>query len=202
MSSDSELIKNQNSSALPIITFDLDGVLCNPIFGQNLGINNSPLDPEAESVPANIPPIWLRLLWDTIRFELRRPISGTVQVLTQLQANYSLILVTGRRTSPGSWMRRHGIEKYFDAIIWNSTLDKSPHYKLLTLNRIQPLAHIEDDPRTADLLAYYGHRVILRDWPSSRTAKIHSSVQRIPTLQSLLDRSEDLLSSCHDSSYS
>ena len=98
MSSDSELIKNQNSSALPIITFDLDGVLCNPIFGLNLGINNSPLDPEAESVPANIPPIWLRLLWDTIRFELRRPISGTVQVLTQLQANYSLILVTGRRT--------------------------------------------------------------------------------------------------------
>ena len=91
MSSDSELIKNQNSSALPIITFDLDGVLCNPIFGLNLGINNSPLDPKAESVPANIPPIWLRLLWDTIRFEFRRPISGAVQALTQLQANYSLI---------------------------------------------------------------------------------------------------------------
>ena len=100
MSSDSELIKNQNSSALPIITFDLDGVLCNPIFGLNLGINNSPLDPEAESVPANIPPIWLRLLWDTIRFELRRPISGTVQVLTQLQANYSLTVSYTHLTLP------------------------------------------------------------------------------------------------------
>ncbi len=201
MTLDSKPIKNQNSSALPIITFDLDGVLCNPIFGVNLGINNSLLDPAAESVPADIPPVWLRLLWDTIRFELRRPIPGIRQVLAQLQTDYSLVLVTGRRTSPVNWMRRHRIEKYFDEIIWNTTLDKSPHYKLLTINRIQPLAHIEDDPRTADLLSHHGHRVILRDWPSSRTATIHSSAQRIFTLESLLDGSKELLAPSNDSSH-
>ena len=143
----------QKDTLKPVLTFDLDGVLCAPILGLNVGLNRNFLDPGIVPPAANIPPDWWRVIWDRIRFEARRPMSDAAKYLDTLQHDYSLILVTGRRTSPSNWLKRNELFSYFSEIIWNTTNFQSAHYKLNTLSRLHPIAHFEDDPRTSELLA-------------------------------------------------
>ena len=41
-------------ASLPVMTVDLDGVVCAPLFGQNLGIHGSFLDPAAPAPRARV----------------------------------------------------------------------------------------------------------------------------------------------------
>jgi hypothetical protein len=185
----SEETKEQKASSKPVLTFDLDGILCAPILGLNIGINRSFLAPEVAPLIAKIPPDWWRIIWDKIRFDSRRPMSDATEYLEQLQSHYSLILVTGRRTSPNNWLQRNGLFGYFSEIIWNTSEFQSAHYKLNTLNALHPVAHFEDDPRTAELLARSGVTVFLRDWPKNRNLHFNNQVIRIFSLK---DASESL----------
>lgn len=185
----SEQTKEQKPSSEPVLTFDLDGILCAPIFGLNIGINRNFLMPEVIPPIAKIPPDWWRIIWDKIRFNSRRPMSDACEYLEQLQSQYALILVTGRRTSPNSWLKKNGLFDYFSEVIWNTSEFQSAHYKLNTLNTLRPVAHFEDDPRTAELLAQSGVTVFLRDWPKNRNLHFNNQVIRISSLK---DASESL----------
>ena len=185
----------QKDTLKPVLTFDLDGVLCAPILGLNVGLNRNFLDPGIVPPAANIPPDWWRVIWDRIRFEVRRPMSDAAKYLDTLQHDYSLILVTGRRTSPSNWLKRNKLFSYFSEIIWNTTNFQSAHYKLSTLSRLHPIAHFEDDPRTSELLAQSGMTVFLRDWPKNRNLQFNHGIIRIDSLADATELLGDLVKS-------
>lgn len=174
---------------LPVLTVDMDGVFCSPFFGWNVGVHRTFLDPDADPPAASVPPRWLGRPLDHLRFDVRRPLPGAREALARLRAVRQLVVVTGRRTYPGWWMRRHGFATLFDRVVVNETLLKSPHYKLEALSLLDAAEHIDDDPRTAQLLAQRSRaRIFLRDWPTNRAVDLDPRVERVRDLAELADR--------------
>jgi hypothetical protein len=173
---------------LPILTIDMDGVFCRPFLGWNLGISSDFLNPDAPPRPASVPPPWIRRPWDTARFNPRRPLPDARGGLARLHEVRRHVVVTGRRTHPRWWLRRHRLAKYFDGVMVNETPLRSPHYKLDVLDRLGASEHIDDDPRTAQLLAQRSRaRVYLRNWPTNRAVVLDARVQRVDDLHELAD---------------
>jgi len=180
-------------SSLPILTIDLDGVLCQPPLGINMGISETFLDPTFEPRPARVPPHWLSSTADPLRFNLRRPLPEAWSALGMLRPVRQLVILTGRRSSPGWWLRRHRLLTLVDRVVVNESALRSPHYKLRELEALGAADHIDDDGRTAQLLAQRGSaRVFLRDWPRNRNAAYDGRVIRVPDIfqLALLLRSE------------
>ncbi len=172
--------------ARPLLTIDLDGVICGPLLGLNVGIHRGFLDPEAGPPPARVPPRWLSALVDPARFELRRPLPGTRAALAELQRARRLVVLTGRRTSPGRWLARHGLAGFVEAVVVNEGPLSSPHYKLRAVEELGAAEHVDDDPRTAQLLAERAScRVFLRDWPRNRSLPYAHGVTRVAHLPEL-----------------
>ncbi|MSQ41616.1 MAG: hypothetical protein EXR65_01045 [Dehalococcoidia bacterium] len=158
-----------DASARPVVTVDLDGVICRPPLGINLGISRRRLDPHAPPRPARVPPRWLGAPFDHLRFDLRRPLPEARAALAALALSHQVVVLTGRRTSPAGWLRRHGLAGFVERLVINDGPDRSPHFKLRCIERLGAAAHVEDDARTALLLAERGAaRVFLRDWPRNR----------------------------------
>jgi hypothetical protein len=181
--SESSSIRMTGPDGKPIITLDLDGVICSPPFGINLGIHRTFLDPDAEAPPARVPPRWWSERADRLRFDLRRPLPRVADALQHLRRVRTVYVLTGRRTSPERWLRRHGLHDLIDRVIINDTLLRSPHYKLRALEQLDAEEHVDDDGRTAQLIAASSDiRVFLIDWPRNRDAQYHSNVARRPAL--------------------
>ena len=174
-------------SGLPILTVDLDGVVCGPLFGLNLGIHRGFLDPDAPPPRAKVPPRRLSRLVDHARFDLRRPLRGAREALIELRALRTLVLLTGRRSSPAHWLRRHGLADLVDEVIVNSTPLASPHFKLDAIAVLGAAEHIDDDGRTAQLLAQRSQaRSFLCDWPRNRGLPLDPGVTRVADLGALV----------------
>lgn len=170
----------------PLLTVDLDGVICGPLLGLNVGIHRGFLDPGAEPPRARVPPRWLSALVDPARFEPRRPLPGTRSALAELQRARRLVVLTGRRTSPERWLARHGLAGFVDAVVVNEGPLSSPHYKLRAVAELGAAEHVDDDPRTAQLLAERAScRVFLRDWPRNRSLPYAHGVTRVAHLPEL-----------------
>ncbi|MDA0269399.1 MAG: hypothetical protein O2798_00230 [Chloroflexi bacterium] len=177
------------SDPRPILTVDMDGVFCEPFFGKNLGIHRTFLDPDAPPPLADVPPRWLGTPLDHLRFNARRPLPGAREALTRLRDVRRLVVLTGRRTHPGWWLRVHGFAGLFDEVRVNDGPLKSPHFKLEAIAALGSTEHVDDDPRTAQLLAERsGVRVFLRDWPRNRDLPYHPRVERVRDLADLADR--------------
>jgi phosphoglycolate phosphatase-like HAD superfamily hydrolase len=168
------------------MTVDLDGVVCAPLFGVNLGIHRELLDPEAPAPAARVWPRWIGDPLDHLRFDLRRPVEGAAEALGRLAVARELVLLTGRRSSPAGWLRRHGLERYFSQVLINEGGLKSPHYKLEQVERLGAAEHVDDDGRTAQLLAQRsGATVYLREWPRNRELALDAGVIRVADLGEL-----------------
>ena len=61
-------------AAPPLLTLDLDGVICSPPLGVNMGIHRGFLEPAAGPTQAHVPPRWLSALVDPPRFEVGLPV--------------------------------------------------------------------------------------------------------------------------------
>ena len=171
------------TSSLPLVTVDLDGVICSPFLGVNLGISRAFLDPDANAEPASVPPRWLGTVADHARFDFRRPLPDASAGLAALAEVARVTILTGRRTSPASWLRRHHLAAHIEAIITNVGPLRSAHFKLAEIERLRPAVHIDDDPRTTQLLAQRaGIEVYLRDWPRNRGLEYHPAVTRVADL--------------------
>ncbi|MEX2446893.1 MAG: hypothetical protein WD734_06075 [Dehalococcoidia bacterium] len=174
---------------LPLLTLDLDGVICRPVLGQNVGIHATFLDPLAEPPPARVYPSWLNAPLDHLRFDFRRPMPGVHEALRELGRRRRLVIVTGRRTPPTRWLRHHGLDALVDDVVVNRTGLRSPHYKLAALREIGATEHVEDDPRTAQLLAQAGSvRVYLCTWPRNVEVAFDPGVERVADLGDLARR--------------
>ncbi|MSQ35821.1 MAG: hypothetical protein EXR63_01575 [Dehalococcoidia bacterium] len=167
----------------PFVTLDLDGVICSPPFGVNVGISTRFLDADAAPAPARVPPHALSRIADRLRFDFRRPLPEAAAALRELQSMRRIVLLTGRRTSPERWLRRHGLADAIERVVINDTPMRSPHFKLALLAQLAPREHVDDDGRTAQLLAERSAvRVYLRDWPRNRDAQYAAGVERIADL--------------------
>lgn len=171
-----------------LITLDLDGVICDPILSRNVGISADFLDPAAAPRPARVPPRWFSTPTDWLRFDFRRPIAGVEAALRELHEIRTVYLLTGRRSSPEGWLRRHGLLQHLDRVIVNEGALRSPHYKLRALEEVGAAEHVDDDGRTAQLLATGdpGLRVFLCDWPRNRGPEYAPNVTRLPNLAAVV----------------
>ena len=171
---------------LPLLTIDMDGVICQPPFNRNLGIHRAFLDPAAPPEPAHVPARWLKRIVDPLRFELRRPLPGAREALAELRALRTLVLLTGRRSMPGRWLRRHGFAPLLDDVVINETTLRSPHFKLEAIADLGAVEHIDDDGRTVQLLAQRSQaQPYLRDWPRNRGLPYDDRVRRVADLGAL-----------------
>ena len=171
------------------MTLDLDGVICAPFLGLNLGVHRGFLAPAAPPPPAFVTPQWLRVLVDHARFDLRRPLPDAAGGLAALVKVARVAVLTGRRTSPAAWLRRHRLDQYVESITFNDGRLRSPHFKLAALERIRPRAHVDDDPRTVQLLAQRSAaEVYVRDWPRNRNLPYDPRVARVATLHEVARR--------------
>jgi hypothetical protein len=179
------------SEPRPILTIDLDGVICGPIFGLNLGISKGFLDPMMEPPPARVWPRWLGGPLDAIRFGVRRPLPEVAPTLARLREHRTLVLLTGRRSDPSGWLERFGLLDHLSAIRYNQGRLRSAHFKLRTVEELGATEHIDDDGRTAQLIAQASAvRPYLRDWPRNRGADYDPSVERVADLAALADAIE------------
>jgi hypothetical protein len=174
------------TSDRPILTLDFDGVICAPPLGRNLGIHRDFLDPDAPPPEARDWPRWIGDPLDHLRFDWRRPLPGARDALTQLAQHRTLVILTGRRSSPLRWLRRHQMADYIHRIVVNDGPRKSPHYKLEQVAALGAREHVDDDGRTAQLLAQRGDvRIFLRDWERNRDLPFDPRVERIADLTAL-----------------
>lgn len=174
----------------PLITLDFDGVICSPPFGLNLGITADFLDPLAPAPTASVPPRAFGELADYVRFNFRRPMHDAAESLRALAKLREIVVLTGRRTSPHDWLARHDLDQYIEEIIVNDTDLKSPHFKLQMVEALRPSEHVDDDGRTAQLLAQantVGTHVFLCDWPRNRAPGYAPGVTRTSGLSGVVE---------------
>ena len=173
---------------LPLLTLDLDGVICAPPFGVNLGIRRRFLDPRERPHRAVVPSRWLSWPLDHARFDLRRPLPGVADALARLREVRRLAVLTGRRSSPIHWLHWHGLDEYLDNVYVNPTWLPSPHFKSGAVIVLEAAEHIDDDGRTAQLIADRTEaRPFVRDWPRNRDLPYHERVERVADLGALAD---------------
>lgn len=173
----------------PILTLDLDGVICMPPLGRNLGIHRRLIDPDAEPPSAFVPPRWFAGPIDRLRFAFRRPDTEARAALERLAEIRRLVILTGRRSSPDRWLRRHGLDHLIDRVMINEGRHGSAHYKLRCVSELGAAEHIDDDGPTAQLLADRSAvRVYLRDWPRNRGLAYSDAVTRVDDLSGLASR--------------
>lgn len=145
----------------PLLTFDMDGVLCRPPFGINPGTGRG----KRRDAPGKRGLLWATESW---RYHLRRPMPGAVEGFVALQGRYRCVVVTARG-SQAERLTRRWFERYFRFVpelhmrpSWSET---SAQYKARKMRELTPLAHFEDDPFTAAWVAELVPAVFLVDWP-------------------------------------
>jgi hypothetical protein len=161
-------------------------VICAPFFGVNVSISRDFLDPAAAPRRAFVPPRWFADPLDHLRFDLRRPLPEAREALSRLSKLRRLTVLTGRRSSPEPWLRWHGMAAFIDEVVFNHSDERSAHFKLRRTAELGAAEHVDDDPRTAQLLAEAGAlRVFLRDWPRNRGLSFVDGVTRVGELAAL-----------------
>ncbi len=148
----------------PLITLDLDGVLCRPPFGINPGRGLH----KRRNAAGRRNVLWLTERW---RYWFRKPMPGAREGLEALQALFDCQVVTARGEVAGPYTRRW-LRRYFSnpPVIhfrphWSET---SAQFKVRMVKELQPIAHFEDDPFTAAWVAELIPAVFLVDWPRNR----------------------------------
>ncbi len=180
----------------PLLTIDLDGVVIAPLFGPRFGRHGGThrafLDAQAPPPRARVLPRWIGGPLDAARFAPRRPLPRVAEALAALAGRHELVALTGRRRSPERWLQRHGLAAHFERIAFNRGPLASPHFKLQQIESLEPLAHVDDDARTAQLIAECtAITVYLRDWPENRELAFAPNVTRVSDLAELARRLRD-----------
>ncbi|MEP7215968.1 MAG: hypothetical protein ABI782_06910 [Anaerolineaceae bacterium] len=172
----------------PLITLDLDGVICRPPFGINPGKGRHK-SREGEG-SRNL--LWMTERW---RYIGRKPMRGAREGLLQLREQYECQVVSARSVDAAgltsSWFSRHiGLEIPLN--LRPGWREKSAQFKVRRLAELNPIAHFEDDPHTAAWLAELLPAVFLIDWPRNRWLDL-PNVHRISQLAEALPVLERLI---------
>jgi len=166
------------TSQRPLVTFDLDGVLCRPPFGINPGKGQHKRRDKAGKRSL----LWLTERW---RYAFRKPMPGAVEGFHAAARVADVCVVSARseeaRGLTEAWFRRH-----FGAVpllhLRPSWRETSAQFKARRLCELQAVAHFEDDPFTAQWVADVGPRVFLVDWPRNRWLPAREDIVRISSI--------------------
>lgn len=156
----------------PLVTFDIDGVLCRSPFGINPGGVSA-----GATRPARFPrPTWPFERWLYLR---REPMPGAPEGFRAIAERFECAVVSARGESSRS-LTENWLARTFGSSpllrLRPSWRERSSAFKARVIPPLKPLAHFEDDPNTALLLAERIPHVFLIDWPRNRgveRANIH-----------------------------
>lgn len=167
----------------PYISFDFDGVICRPPFGQNRVLGRMLHEEELpESIrmvdgPATTMKrqIYLqaRGLVEDLKYFGRDPMTAAREGIIAVSQYRTPIIVTGRsymaKSIIDAWLKRYNMEEYFAAIYANNTALPTRQFKLYMLRRLNIDEHIDDDGAITYYLAKKGvKQLFLRDWPRNQ----------------------------------
>ena len=171
-------------SERPLVTFDFDGVLCRPPFGINPGTGIG----KSREAAGKGGLLWATERW---RYYLRRPMPGAPEGFRAIAAEFRCAIVTARSAHADSFTREW-LERYLGTVPelhtrphWRET---SAQYKARKMRELQPIAHFEDDPFTAEWVAELVPHLFLVDWPRNRHLsgpnihRIHALAEALPVL--------------------
>ncbi len=186
------------SADRPVFTCDLDGVLCRPPLGLNLGIGRrlERQPPDDVGPPLELRGIgrliWLAIEW--LRYAGRTSMPDAREGLAAIAGYRQIILVSGRkelaRPWVERWLERHGLRQYISGIRLNNTRLSTARFKLLAARQVGAREHCDDDGPTAIYLAQNSlRRVYLRRWLMNRGLPYPPNVV---VVRSLLEVAEDL----------
>lgn len=169
-------------TARPLITLDLDGVICRPPFGINPGRGRNK-SREGEGTKS--------LLWRTERWRYlgRRPMDGAKEGLRLLSERYDIRVLSARARDAQPlterWFAKNigFVPPLYLRPDWR---EKPAQFKARMAGELRPLAHFEDDPHTAGWLAELLPAVFLVDWWRNRWFEA-PNVYRIQRLADALD---------------
>ena len=172
----------------PLLTLDLDGVLCRPPFGINPGRGQT----KRRDRPGKRDLLWFT---ESLRYRGRRPMPGAVEGLRLLRERFRCVVVTGRAERVRGYTE-HWFERHFG---FRPELRMRPHwretsaqFKVRTVGELEPLAHFEDDPHTAEWLAETLPAVFLIDWwrnrwlAGERIYRVERLEEALPVLDALI----------------
>ena len=165
----------------PVLTFDLDGVLCRPPFGINPGKGQH----KVRGAPGKRGLLWHTERW---RYAGRKPMPGAVEGLKGLSELYDCRILSARseaaRPKTEAWLRRHfGLE--LEVNLRPNWREAPAAYKARRVKELGAIAHFEDDPHTAAWVAEICGRVFMVDWPRNEWLNA-PEVQRISRLTDAL----------------
>lgn len=174
----------------PLLTFDLDGVICRPPFGINPG-NGRNKSRHGEGT-RNI--LWLTERW---RYMARKPMPGARHGLELLSERFDCQVISARSTQASAytaaWFRKSiGLDIRLN--LRPGWRERPAQFKARRVAELKPLAHFEDDPHTAQWLAELLPAVFLVDWPRNRWLDL-ANVHRISRLEDALPVLEQLMAS-------
>ncbi|MGE0598463.1 MAG: hypothetical protein AB7J35_01385 [Dehalococcoidia bacterium] len=173
-----------------LVTFDMDGVLCRPPFGINPGTGKG----KRRDAPGKKGILWRTESW---RYQFRKPMPGAVEGFRSVAKHFECAVLTARG-EPARDLTTAWFDRYFGLVPalhirphWDET---SAQFKARKLGELEPLAHFEDDPFTAEWAAELVEAVFLIDWKRNRKLsgpnihRVSSITEAIPTLEQLAAR--------------
>lgn len=174
----------------PVVTLDLDGVLCRPPFGLNPGRGRH----KSRSGVGHRSALWLTERW---RYVGRKPMTGAGDGFAALSGQFDCHVLTARsevaRGLTERWLRRHlgAVPRlHMRPTYWETPAQ----FKARMVQEVGALAHFEDDPQTAEWLAELLPAVFVVDWhrnrglEGARIHRIHRLVEALPVLEALAAR--------------
>lgn len=176
----------------PVLTFDMDGVLCRPPFGINPGRGRN----KRRDKPGTRNLLWLTERW---RYGLRRPMPGAPGAFRELMGRYDCKVLSARgeaaRPHTERWFARHFglVPELHLRPHWRET---PAQFKTRKVTELGATVHFEDDPHTAEWLAELLAAVFLVDWPRNAwleaegVYRIRTLAEAIPMLPGLLGEVE------------
>jgi hypothetical protein len=176
----------------PVLTFDLDGVLCRPPFGINPGRGIGKRR-EGEGTKS--------LLWRTERwrYSFRRPMAGAAEGLQMLSTRFDCKVVSAR-SADAEELTRKWCERYLgvapELYLRPDWREKPAQFKVRKIVELGALAHFEDDAHTAGWVAESIPAVFLVDWWRNRwferenVHRIHRLADALPALAALTGQAD------------
>ncbi len=162
----------------PVLTFDLDGVICRPPFGINPGRGQRKRRDAGGKKS---------LLWRTERWRYlgRKAMPGAREGFLALAETYDCKVLSARSTAAAGltldWFERYiGVRP---ALHLRPDWRETPaQFKVRMVTELRSVAHFEDDPHTAQWIAELIPAVFLVDWWRNRWLGAEKNVYRIRTL--------------------
>ncbi len=151
-------------AAKPLLTFDLDGVLCRPPFGINPGTGKG----KRRDARGHKNLLWRTEAW---RAWGRKPMPGAIDGFKELQRSFDCQVLTARaeiaRGLTEQWFRHffHDVPLIHMRPAWDET---PAAFKVRKVGELGPIAHFEDDPFTAQWISEILPQVFVVDWKRNR----------------------------------